>query len=140
MVAAKAEFDGVAQWSPADDFDLGSVAESHLKQAPAYFGVAAHGRDVAAAADAELIQRTGFRCTAVVATGESTSLVHNECSRRPKRHVLQRVYPVETQLQLEMILSLNDLYSPYARPGELFPLSIFGPGEQQAEVWRKWSK
>ncbi|HWE98074.1 MAG TPA: hypothetical protein VG269_29280, partial [Tepidisphaeraceae bacterium] len=55
MVAAKAELDGVAQWRPADDFDLGSVAESHLKQATAYFGVAAHGRDVAAAADAELV-------------------------------------------------------------------------------------
>jgi hypothetical protein len=55
MVAAKPEFDRIAHRRPPDNFDLGAVAKAHFQQAPAYFSVAADGKNVTLAPNAELV-------------------------------------------------------------------------------------
>jgi hypothetical protein len=55
VVAADAEFDGIAHGRAADYFDLGAIAKTHFEQAPAHLGVAANGKYMPATPDAELV-------------------------------------------------------------------------------------
>src|SRR5258708_6594290 len=76
VVAAEAEFDGIAQRGPADDFDFGAVAEAHLEQSPAEVGIAAHGKDAPPASDAQLIQAARLGGFTMIAGRKSTCLLH----------------------------------------------------------------
>jgi hypothetical protein len=50
-IAAKAEFDGVAEGRPADGFNQGAVAEAHLQQATPAFRVTGDGHHSSAVTD-----------------------------------------------------------------------------------------
>jgi len=72
VVAAEAEFGGVAEGGAANDFDGGAVAEAHFEEAAAEFGVAGDGLDRAATADAHGVERAAGRGAGVGAAGEVT--------------------------------------------------------------------
>jgi len=103
---AEAEFDRIAEGRPAQHFDLRVVAKAHLEQPAAQFGIAAHADDVAAAADAELIQSASFGIRALIAGLKTTWLSHNSHSLTasgwsPLSLYDRNLIDVETQLQLE---------------------------------------
>jgi hypothetical protein len=81
MVAADAEFDGVAEGGTADDFDLHAAAESHLEQAPAKFGIASDGDDVTLAADTEVVKAARFDAAGMIAGMKPARFFHEHCSR-----------------------------------------------------------
>ena len=56
MVAAEAEFDGVAEGGPADDFDGCAIAETHFEQSAADVWIAANGDHATATAGTKGIQ------------------------------------------------------------------------------------
>jgi hypothetical protein len=66
-VTSEAKFDRIAQGRTAEDFDLRAVAEAHLQETTAKFGIAAYADDVAAAADAKLVEPAGLRIGTLVA-------------------------------------------------------------------------
>jgi hypothetical protein len=72
VVAAKAEFDRIAEGGSTDDFDVGTVTEAHFQQPATEFGVTTHGKDAAAATDAELVQPAGLGRAAVITRRKST--------------------------------------------------------------------
>lgn len=76
VIPADFEFDRIAHGRPANDFHLGAIAEAHFKQSSADFGVAAHGKHMPAAPDAELVQAAGVGRTAMIARRKSTSFLH----------------------------------------------------------------
>src|SRR4051794_5784409 len=76
VVAAEFEFNRVAERGAADDFDADAVAEAHLEEPAAEFGVAADGHHLAAAADAELVQRARLGSRAAVTRDDPTCLLH----------------------------------------------------------------
>jgi hypothetical protein len=55
VIASQAEFDRIAQGSPADDFDLGPIAKAHLEQAATQVGIAPDGKHAAATPDPQLV-------------------------------------------------------------------------------------
>src|SRR5688500_14311712 len=75
-VPAKTKLDPVAQRTPADEFDARASAEAHLEQPPADVNVAPHRHHAAAAADAQGVQRTGFRRPAMIAAREIARFLH----------------------------------------------------------------
>jgi len=56
VISAQAELDGVTERGAADDFDSSAVAEAHLKESPAQFGIAPHGYHMPASTNAEFAQ------------------------------------------------------------------------------------
>lgn len=67
-IAAEAELDRIAERSAANDFDGRAVAEAHLEEPAAQFGVAPDRDDASAATYAQTVQRAGLRRTAVITT------------------------------------------------------------------------
>jgi hypothetical protein len=66
VIPSEAEFDRIAQRSPADDFNAGAVAKAHLQQPPAKVGIATHGKNATPASNAQLVQAARFRRAAVI--------------------------------------------------------------------------
>ena len=83
VVAAEAEFDGVAHWRPADDLDAGPIAKAHLEQSTAKVCIAPNGKYASPAPHAQLVQAAGFGGTAMIASRKITGLLHTSHSRNP---------------------------------------------------------
>ena len=76
-VAAESEFDGIAEGRPADELDGGAVAEAHLEEPAAEFGIAADVDDFALAAVGEVMQGASGDWAGVVTVGFVAGLVHD---------------------------------------------------------------
>jgi ethanolamine utilization protein EutA (predicted chaperonin) len=76
VIAAQAEFDGVAQGGTADDFNLHAIAETHFQQPSAKILVAANAHDRAVATDPKLVESAGFHRATVVTAGKVTGFLH----------------------------------------------------------------
>jgi len=76
VIAAEAELDRVAEGRPADDLDGRAVAESHLEQAAADFGVAADGENHPLAANSKLVETARLGRPTVVTGCKPACLLH----------------------------------------------------------------
>jgi hypothetical protein len=76
MVSPYTKFDGVAQRSFSDHFDLRTVAESHLQKAATNLRIPAHGNDRSLATLAKLVEAACFRAAGVIAIGIVARFVH----------------------------------------------------------------
>ena len=61
MIPTQTKFNRITQRRSADDFHMRAIAEAHLQQPAAKLDIPADSENAASAADAELIQATGFR-------------------------------------------------------------------------------
>jgi hypothetical protein len=84
MIPAKAELNRIAQRRSADDFNMRAIAKTHFQQPATKLHIPADGENAASAADAKLIEATGFRRAAMV-TGGKIAGFHDNCSRRCTR-------------------------------------------------------
>lgn len=76
MVTAQAKFDRIAQRCPPNDFDIHTIAETHLQKSSPQRLIAVDSDDRAMASNAKFVQRAGVKRTAMIATGKIAGFLH----------------------------------------------------------------
>jgi hypothetical protein len=131
VIPAQAEFDWVAQRSPANDFHVGPVAETHFQQPTTHVSIASHGKNSSLATNAQLVEPARFRRLAVITGGKFTTFLHNPHSWRtreaiPSASILlsaHHVIVVETQFQRPIFGYLYEIYNRNARGAGIIVLA-----------------
>jgi hypothetical protein len=77
MVAAKAELNGIAEWSAADNLDLCAVTKPHFQQPAAKVMITADRYHAPLAADAQLVQTARIEGSVMIAGVDTAGLLHN---------------------------------------------------------------
>ncbi len=109
-VSTKAKLDRITQGRPADHFDAGTIAETHLKQASANFRIAPNGYDASAATNAQLVEATAAWVATMVTASEITCLLHRIALPSPRLlKVMATLYRIETEFQHPFECRLNGL-------------------------------